>query len=289
MSLRTFARGRIAAGLGWALLAAPAAALSLAPALPGSFAPGRGVDAVFLDVDDAWHQSSVLWNEGTGRYGSGVAIGTQPWGSGLWGLADWRTANLAPTPGMVLGRWEGRVGTIGFGDATYRALHAPRWGAAAPVPLFGGGGTQDNWTAYFHGYIRIVETGAYNFGVLHDDGFFFRLVGAGGQAAALANDYLNPREVLGFGADLQLAPGLYGFELGAYDRLEAGVVDLAWARDGGAWQRVPRNSLVAAADTLLIPEPGTAALLLAGALALAALRRACRRAGAAGPAAAPAR
>ncbi|MBN8508112.1 MAG: PEP-CTERM sorting domain-containing protein [Burkholderiales bacterium] len=287
MSFGSHLRRRAAASLGCLLLAAPAAAMTLAPALPGSFAAGRGVDAVFLDVDDAWHQSTVLWNESTGRYGSGAAIGSMPWGSGLWGLADWRTANLAPTPGMVVGRWEGRVPTIGFGDATYTALHAPRWGAVAPLPLAGTGGAQDNWTAHFHGYIRIAEAGAYNFGVLHDDGFFFRLVGAGGQAAALAHDFLNPREVLGFDADLQLAPGLYGFELGAYDRLEAGVVDLAWARNGGAWQRVPRDSLVAAADALLVPEPGTVVLWLAGALALAALTRALRRALRPPPAARP--
>jgi hypothetical protein len=283
MSFRSYVCRRVAAGLGWLLLAAPASAMTLAPARPGLFEAGRGVDAVFLDVDDAWHQSTVLWNEDSGRYGSGSAIGSLPWGSGLWGLADWHTANFAPTTGMVVGRWEGRVPTIGHGDATFAALHAPRWGAVAPLPLAGSDGALDNWTAYFHGYIRIAEAGAYNFGVLHDDGFFFRLLGAGGQAAALANDYLNPREVLGFDGDLQLAPGLYGFELGAYDRLEAGVVDLAWARNGGAWQRVPRDSLVAAADARLVPEPGTAALWLAGALALVGLRRALPRTAAARP------
>jgi hypothetical protein len=270
MGNRTWASRRVAAVVGCALLAAPAAALTLAPALPGAFAAGRGVDAVFLDVDDAWHRSSVPWDEAAGRYGSGVAIGTLPWGSGLWGLADWRTANLEPAPGMVQARWQGRVAAIAFGDADYAALHAPLWGPVAPVPLFGPGDTQDNWTARFVGYVRIAEAGAYNFGVLHDDGFFLRLVGADGQAAALAHDYLNPRDVLGFDADLMLAPGLYGFELGAYDRLEAGVIDLAWSRAGGPWQRVPTEHLVAPTDAVPIPEPGTAALGLAAALALAA-------------------
>jgi hypothetical protein len=259
-----------------ALLAVgPATAMEFAPALAGYFAEGHGVDATFLKVDDAWHQSSVPWNEATSQYGSGVPIGTLAWGSGVWGLADWRTAHGGPPPGMVQSIWSERVAEIAFGDDAYNTLYGSTWGAVEVAPLFARGGSQDNWTSRFAGYLRIAEAGAYNFGVLHDDGFFFRLGGAGGQTLSLANDYLNPRDVLGFASDLQLSPGLYAFELGAYDRLEAGVVELSWMRDGGPWQRVPTANLVAVPQPVpqAVPEPGTAALWLGGGLLVAAAAR----------------
>jgi hypothetical protein len=76
--------------------------------------------------------------------------------------------------------------------------------------------------------------------------------------------------VLGFSSNLLLGVGLYSFELGAYDRLEAGVVELSWARNGGGWTRVPTGHLVAHGAVTLVPEPGSWALLLTGLLALAA-------------------
>jgi hypothetical protein len=254
-------------------LAAAAAATSAAPTpldplRAGSHALGTGANAQFLKVDDNWHASSVLWNEALGQYGSGAPIGSFAWGTGVWGIADWQTAHSAsPPPGMVTGGWSGRVGAISFGDERYNTEHGPTWGVVGLAPLFGAGFGQDNWTSFFSGYIRIAEAGLYNFSVLHDDGFFFTLGGLG-QTLAIANDFLNPRERVGFASDLLLGVGLYAFTLGAYDRLEAGVVELAWSREGGDWTPVPTENLVAQ-----VPLPATGWLLAGGLLALGAAQR----------------
>lgn len=258
-----------------AALQVTAAPLPLAPLLPGAYAPGAGVDATFLKVADGWKGSSVLWDPGLKQYGTGQPIGSFGWGTGLWGLADWRTAHGAPPAGMVEAAWSGRVETIAFGDDHYNAVYAADWGAVGLAPLFAGGATssQDNWTARIGGYLRIAEAGVYNFSVLHDDGFFFTIEGAAGQALGLVHDHLNPRDRLGFDTDLQLDPGLYRFELGAFDRLETGVVQLDWSRDGSRWTPVPTSALVATPSANLVPEPASAALAAAALLAMAALAR----------------
>lgn len=252
------------------VFAAAAAPVLLAPALPGQFNAGTGVDATFLKVSNSWQQSTVLWNEATQAYGSGAAISSYNWGTGLWGIADWNTANLSPTAGMIEYGWSGRVGQIGFGDDVYNYTYGATWGTVDLAPLFTPGSpqpTQDNWTSRFSGYIRVSEAGLYNFSVLHDDGFFLRLGGAG-QTLTIENDYLNARDRVGFDNDLQLAVGLYALELGAYERLEAGVVELSWMRDGGAWSPVPTANLLATSDVKQVPEPSSMALLFIGLMAL---------------------
>jgi len=242
----------------------------LAPELAGAYAAGKGVTGEFLKVSDAWHDSSVLWNEDTHSFGSGVAIGTFSWGSGLWGLADWRTAYGSPAPGMIESSWTGRASPISYADAEYNALYGPTWGEAAMAPLFAPNGPsagENNWASRFAGYIRINQAGTYNFSVLHDDGFFFTLGGASGTLS-LENDFLNPRERLGFGSNLQLDVGLYSFELGAYDRIEAGVVELSWSRGGGNWSVVPIENLIRPDEVMPVPEPSTWALMIGGLLAV---------------------
>lgn len=255
--------------LGASAFAAP---ITLAPTLSGQYMAGNGVDAIFLKVDDGWQQSTVLWNQATQQYGNGVPIGNYGWGTGLWGIADWQTANANPTPGMIEASWSGRVAQISWGDADYNALYGATWGAVNLAPVFSGAGSQDNWTSSFSGYIRITEAGLYNFSVLHDDGFFFKLHGGDGTLE-LSNDFLNPRDRLGFSSNLLLAPGLYSFELGAYDRIEAGVVELAWSRSGGDWTLVPSANLVARDAVAAVPEPASWMLMGAGLSLLAAFGR----------------
>ncbi|HRP27111.1 MAG TPA: PA14 domain-containing protein [Burkholderiaceae bacterium] len=251
----------------------------LAPELAGLYQAGSGVDGHFLKINDAWHDSSVLWNEETQSFGSGVAIGSLEWGTGIWGLADWHTAYSSPTPGMIEASWTGRASPISYGDADYNTLYGATWGEVGLAPLFAPNGPsagQDNWTSHFAGYVRITEAGTYNFSVLHDDGFFLRLGGAD-STLSIENDFLNPRERLGFESNLQLGVGLYSFELGAYDRLQSGVVELSWSRDGGDWSVVPIENLLMPGDVAPVPEPSSWAMMVAGLLGVGAFAARRRR------------
>lgn len=267
MSIRSTASGCRGLLLALAVIGAPALAdpISLAPMLAGQYQDGHGIDAQFLKVQDSWRDSGVLYDPETDQLGVGQPIGSFPGGSGLWGLVDWNTAYHNPTAGMIEDSWAGRATQIAFGDATYNGVHGDVWGQMPLAPLFDpeGASSEDNWTARFYGYIRITEAGLYNFGVLHDDGFFFDLRGAGGQKASISNDYLNPPNRMSFASGLLLDAGLYAFELGAYEHLEAGVVELSWMR-GDAWSRVPTSHLVAVGEVTPVPEPGSWAMALAG-------------------------
>ncbi len=258
------------------------ALITLSPQHEGQFAAGNGAHASFVQIDSAWRGSTVLWNEATTSYGTGDAIGTRGWGTGLWGLADWQTVQqtLAGAGGAnapaITNSWSGTVGTINHGNAQYNHQWAGSWGPASLVPFFDANGTeaeQENWTARFTGYIRVIEAGPYDFSVLNDDGFFLTIFGAGGSRVESGRDFLNPRDRSGVGDSLQLSPGLYGFELGAWNRLEAGVVDLRWRRnDDEPWTLVPMTNLVTP-----VPEPATVALVVAGLAGLVVLRRRRRR------------
>lgn len=272
-------RAAVAAATLITLHAAAGAVVVLGPQLPDTTTTARGADAEFYRIANDWHGSTVLWDEQQRRFGSGVPIGTLPWGTGLWGADDWRTVQAAArgtgasgAPAVVQ-RFEGVTPLIDHGNSRYNECHSATWGAALLVPFFvdapqggdcgdpeAGDPAQQNWTAHFRGFIRIVDPGLYNFGVLYDDGFFFRLVGEGGSEVGIDRDFLNPRDRLGFAEDLQLSSGLYGFELGMWNRLGAGVVDLRWKREGTDWELVPTESLVPASR---IAEPGSLALWVA--------------------------
>jgi hypothetical protein len=274
---------RIGAALAFAVSAAAVAeaAVILDPTLPGEYAAGTGASATFIRIDGSWRGSSVYWNEAAGKYannhpgnnqkGGFQPIGSFGWGTGIWGLADWVAVNSDGSVPIVLS-WSGLVSTIDHADSEYAASgYASTWGAigALPTGLFGSTGPQDNWTSHYTGYLRITDPGAYNFGVLYDDGFFLRIWGANGLMVEISSDFLSPRERFGFADDLLLATGLYRFELGAYDRLEVGAVNLAWFQDG-RWVTVPTEHLVT--DPVPIPTPATAGLLLAALVALAVVR-----------------
>lgn len=268
----------------WALaaaLSAPAlASVPIAPQYAGSFDAGAGADASFYQIDSSWHGSTVLWDEATGTYGSGLPIGSYGWGTGLWGQADWQAVqNAAAGTGgagapTVINAWSGIGGAINYGNALYNSDYSSTWGPATIVPFFDPASTapQENWTAHFTGFIRITTPGEYNFGVLNDDGFFLRLTGAGGTSLEIGRDFLNPRERNGFSDTLLLSEGLYGFELGMWNREEAGVVDLRWLEPGSTeWTLVPVTSLL---PVSAVPEAPTALLAVLGlAFMLPVLRR----------------
>jgi len=280
---------RIGAALALAVSVAAVAeaAVILDPTLPGEYAAGTGASATFNRIDSSWRGTSVYWNENAKKYanshpGSNQQGGFQPigsfdWGTGIWGLADWVAINSGGSVPIVLS-WSGLVSTIDHADSEYAGSgYASSWGAigALPTGLFGSAEPQDNWTSHYTGYLRITDPGAYNFGVLYDDGFFLRIWGADGAMVEISSDFLSPRDRLGFASDLSLDTGLYRFELGAYDRLEVGAVNLAWLQDG-RWVTVPTEHLVT--DPVPIPTPATAGLLLAALGALAVVRMKRKRA-----------
>jgi PA14 domain len=281
------ARIGAAFALAFAAVAGADAAVILDPTLPGEYAAGTGANATFIRIDGRWRDSSVYWNEAAGKFtndhsgnnqkGGFQPVGSFDWGTGLWGLADWMAVNVDGAVPIVLS-WSELVPTIDHADSEYAGSgYASTWGAigALPTGMFGSAEPQDNWTSHYTGYLRITDPGSYNFGVLYDDGFFLRIWGANGSMVEISSDFLSPRERLGFADDLLLATGLYRFELGAYDRLEVGAVNLAWLQDG-RWVTVPTEHLVT--EPIPIPSPGTAGLLLAAIAALAVVRMGRKRA-----------
>lgn len=272
----------LACAAGLLVSAAPAALaspLNLSPLYAGSYASGSGADASFVQINGDWRGSTVLWNEATQSYGSGSAIGGYGWGTGLWGRADWQAVQAAAAGGGgagapdIVSSWSGLSSAINYGNGCYNGAHSAQWGPATPVPLGQDSGVcgddaNGNWTSHFEGFIRITEAGLYNFSVLYDDGFFFRLLGLE-ETLEIGKDFLNPRDRQGFAEDLFLTPGLYGFELGSWNRLQAGVVDLRYSYQGSAWTLVDPQNLL---PTSAVPEPSTLALLLP-ALAMLGLRR----------------
>ncbi len=239
-----------------------AQATLLTPLLAGRYLNGDGANSQWVQVASGWR---------------GSTYGTAPWGTGIWSLADARDVLALPAHGSAAARtdvvqtYSGRVDEINFADVAFIDYWGSTWGGQALVPFFSNDATQyqDNYAARFTGYISILEPGLYNFGVLADDGFQFSLFG-GNTSLTLDQNGLNPRDRYGFDQNLMLGAGLYGFDLLSYERLEAGVVNLAWIQPGGAWETVPQSHLFTT-----VPEPTTWLLMLAGlaGIGLARMRR----------------
>ena len=243
-------------------LTATAHALPLTPQYDGLYQDGNGANSTWVQVIDDWR---------------GGLNGDQTWGTGIWGLGDHaQVMGLADNDPSVVQTLTARVDQINFADQRFIDEWGTSWSTPQLAPIFDNqaGEAQDNWASSFWGYIAITTPGAYNFGVLFDDGFRFSLFGAGGDSQSILRDGLNPRERLGFSEDLLLSTGLYGFQLDAYERIEAGAVQLAWFTPGeNNWALVPHAHLYASP----IPEPSVPMLLLIGLAAFGLVtRRPCR-------------
>lgn len=259
---------------------AASSAMVLAPK-PMDSNPGEGhFSASFVQIASNWKGSTVLWDEPNKTYGSGKPIGDFDWGDGIWGMADWATvwdvangtgSTADGAPRIILKELDRKVESINFGNAAYNAAHSNIWGPAKLLPIFSGtvGEYQDNWITYFTGEIKITQAGRYDFSVLNDDGFFLRLIGKD-SFVETSRDFLNPRDRSGFADDLLLTPGLYEFELGMWNRLEAGVVDFRWSSDGGVtWDLVKSNEVPQARP---ISAPSTLSIALLAVILLFAGR-----------------
>jgi hypothetical protein len=264
MKNRSMFAGLVLAGL---LAGAGAArATSLQPLVAGVYTNGDGVNSQWVQVADDWR--GVIY---------GTTAAYDAWNTGIWGLADANLVlGLSGSDPKVVTTHSAVLDRINWADKRYIDTWSATWGLASLVPFFSNDANQyqENYAARFTGYIAVTDPGAYNFGVLFDDGFRFTLQGQG-STLSLAKDGLNPRERMGFDQDLQLSSGLYGFELVAYERLEAGVVDLSWIQPGVFdWTTVPQAHLY----TTPVPEPSQALLMLSalGLLAWAYRRRAAR-------------
>jgi hypothetical protein len=242
-------------------LAAPAYALPLTPQYAGLYQNGDGANSRWVQVADDWR---------------GSLQGSETWGTGIWGLSDHtQVMGLASNDPSVVQTLATHVDQINFADQRFINEWGSSWSTPQLAPIFDNHAeeTQDNWASSFWGHIAITTAGAYNFGVLYDDGFRFSLFGSGGSSQGIQIDGLNPRDRLGFAEDLQLTPGLYGFQLDAYERLEAGAVQLAWFTPGSNdWALVPQANLFASP----IPEPSVPMLMLAGLAALGLINRRTR-------------
>jgi hypothetical protein len=254
-------------------LSTQAHALYLAPQHTGLYLDGDGANSRWVQVEKKWR---------------GSIHGDEKWGTGIWGLADHDLVmGLNQGDPKVKRILETVVDEINFADQWFIEEWSASWGTAELAPLFHGEGqgarAQDNWASSFWGYLAIPEAGEYNFGVLFDDGFRFTLMGADGSRSQIYQDGLNPRERLGFSSDLLLDPGLYAFQLDAYERLEAGVVQLSWwTPSASEWSVIPTSSLYtglpawnATPSVRAVPEPPVPLLLMAGlaAFGLAAHKR----------------
>lgn len=268
------------------VLAQPGFALPLQPTLAGAWAAGTGARAEFRAIDGNSQVSSGYWKEdpenGTGTYSPISLPGYAPissfdWGTGLWGLGDWQSVQSGEIESIAT--WSGIVARIDQANGKYRSVYGDSWGpvsSLSDVFRVEEDWTEENWTARYTGYLRITEAGEYNFGVLADDGFFLRICGVGEDCLEISADFLAPRNRFGFDENLLLTEGLYRFELGAYNRLEAGVVQLAWWHGGNTeYEVVPTEHLVV--DPTRIPLPGSLALIALGGIGIGASRRRSHR------------
>jgi hypothetical protein len=227
--------------------------VTLAPYVAGSFTGGDGVNSHWVQVNPTWRPT------------------------GISNLADADVAlGLPSSDPRVLHQTDAVLSTVNVGNQRYNTDWGAGWGVADLVPL--SSPTDTNPTDYagrVWGYIAVTTPGAYNFGVLADDGFRFTLFGAGGGSESMALDGLHPRTRKGFGNNLELGTGLYYFDLIGYNHLEAGVLNLGWWQGPKDWAfaTIPQANLFTDVDVPPVPLPATLWLMMSGLLGLLGLAR----------------
>ncbi len=281
-----------------ALAAASAqAAVTLTPLVAGSAPAGTsagGLNGNWYKLQNEARFSEELYtneNNETGAYKD------FSWGTGIWSTAD--LAAIASGQNPYVTQTASSVGAISYANNIYNnTQNSGVYGtwqadyARALAPVIAGTnscalqpeaeslaqcGGELNYAAVFSGYLYVAEAGTYDFGVFVDDGFTFRLSGSNDSlsmshdlvAGSSGRDLFSLVDQTGIG-ELYLTQGYYGIDLSYFNRLEAGVIDLAWRGPGAtAWTSVD--------DSVLhhdVPEPTTLAL---GGFALFALWSARRR------------
>lgn len=258
------------------------APLELTPLSTIPYTVGGGLSATWSQVRDDYRFSQQMWSEA----GSApAAIGTFDWGTGIWGTTDIaHVQGLANNASALIGRVTD-TSAVNFGNLTYNMLYADgalgSWGydRIRPLaPIVEMTGSQTNYAASFVGYLYIPEPGSYDFSLFVDDGFVFSLSGANGVlsmardtlAGSTAGRDLFTLSAANGGSTMLLGSGYYAMEIDYFNRLEAGVIDLAlWGPQDQGWRSISSEWLFAELPASVIPEPSSLALTL---LAFAAFR-----------------
>jgi len=263
------------------------APLELIPVSTAPYVTGGGLSATWSQVRDDYRFSQQMWTEA----GSDpAAIGTFGWGTGIWGTVDIAHVQSLPNDSAALIGRVNDTSAVNFANLTYNmligdgALGHWEYDRQRPLaPIVQQTGSQTNYAASFAGFLYIPEAGTYDFSLFVDDGFVFSLMGANGmlgmERETLAGS-ANGRDLFALSASngnttVMMGSGYYGIEIDYFNRLEAGVIDLAlWGPQDQGWRSISTDWLFTELPRNAIPEPGTLALVL---LAFTALRRQARK------------
>lgn len=212
----------------------------------------------------------------------GETIKGTAWGTGIWDISDIAAIAAKPRPSYVTGSMTS-VGAVNYANNIYNntvtgGVTYGNWEADYLRPLAPIVGTSTtcrleddttstcakeiNYAALFTGYLRVIKGGVYDFGVFADDIFDFSLTGLGGAfgmtKSAVAGSSGRTFEILNT-EGFSLSEGFYGINLNYANRLEAGVINLAWKESGREWETIGSSTLYND-----VPEPATLALTFLG-------------------------
>lgn len=268
---------------------AQAAPVALTP-LFSSPAPGLasgGLAGTWYKVKNDAKFSLATWN--------GETIKDTAWGTGIWSASDIAAIAADPRPSYVTASTT-TVGAVSYANNIYNntfttgafgtwepdhtRVLAPPVGAANACTLSNQDAVEcaneQNYAAVFTGFLYVATQGLYDFGVFADDVFNFSLTGLGGafgighEAVAGSPGRVFETLLAQNNLDgLELSQGFYGIDLSYANRLEAGVIDLAWHGPGQTpWRTIGDPDLFRQ-----VPEPATLVLMTLGLLGLWWMRR----------------